>query len=72
MNIWVTRDKVNERLFTVAVWSTKPVLIHGRYESHITDELKEIHTPKSFKHQYGFTPRKGACKKYEHNLTEVE
>ena len=74
MKVWITRDENG----SVCIWNGNKDLSKSRGEwlsdEDIALELDSMSGQliKQFKKFFGFTPRKGSCKKYELTLTEVK
>jgi hypothetical protein len=72
MKVWIARNNSNVAMPISVNTGTKPTLQGGYWQMTQTNDLTEMHTPGSFKERYGFTPRKGSCKQYKLNLTEIK
>ena len=67
MKVWVTRDKIKKVHCRTKVWREKPTFIGNRfYGGEIMSTSQWL-----FKRDFGFTPRKGSCKRYELTLKEI-
>lgn len=77
MKVWVSRDKTKSAAITI--WNaSEPVLgnmglFYPDYNqgSCMADQM-EIWSGPEFKAEFGFTPRKGTCKQYNLELTEIK
>jgi hypothetical protein len=70
MKVWVTRNKAKKGFLTsnIRIWKTKPKPSGSVY---ISKEFPVVFSMWNFETLFGFTPRKGSCKQYELNLTEI-
>ena len=73
MKVWVTRDQVQPRDDTV-IWNVvkgRPVSAGADFD-YVGGFIKYASSAASFKQLFGFTPRKGTCRKYELSLKEIK
>lgn len=73
MKVWVTRDDGD----IVFLWDVKPDRCgvrgyHIPIEQDAECEWSECFGSYIFKKLFGFTPRKGSCKRMELSLTEIK
>jgi hypothetical protein len=71
MKVWVTRNKRNVASPILVSKGNEPTWEKGFWSLDFASDLTEMHTPSSFKDQYGFTPKKGSCRQMELTLTEI-
>lgn len=73
MEVWLTRD--DEGTERCDMWAMKPEkTIRGKtcYFTNGNAIRYFSYSPKELKIDFGFTPRKGTCKKYNLTLSEIE
>lgn len=84
MKVWISRDNTDSVSDMVKIWNRVPERYYPKKELYSTfgDQIFidpifprnpgwQIIDVYTFKKNFGFTPRKGSCKKYELSLKKI-